>query len=164
MILSRWPWGESKNAGPQLHAIKVEGVRRAESQGQCVCGKPMGLSPVSPKNAPFCSMPCSCDLQFNRRLTGCGVQRTRTLCFGDLSIGICLDCDALFGSDIDMGSLGIFGISLKAWALYAKGAEEKGAEDGGAVFKERMSNWVLESRSYSAPDVSSVAWRRNSNA
>ena len=86
------------------------------------------------------------------------------MCFGDLSIGICLDCDALFGSDIDMESLGIFGISLKAWARYEKGAEEKGAEDGGAVFKERMSNWVLESRSYSAPDVSSVAWRRNSNA
>mgnify|MGYP004551733757 FL=1 len=117
-----------------------------------------------PKNAPFCSMPRSRDLQFNRRLTGCGVQRTRTLCFGDLSIGICLDYDALFGSDIDMGSFGIFGISLKAWARYAKGAEEKGAEDGGAVFKERMSNWALESRSYSAPDVSSVAWRRNSNA
>lgn len=123
----------------------------------------MDLSPVSQK-CSVCSMPRSRDLQFNRRLTGCGVQRTRTLCFGDLSIGICLDCDALFGSDIDMGSLGIFGISLKAWALYAKGAEEKGAEDGGAVFKERMSNWVLESRSYSAPDVSSVAWRRNSNA
>ena len=117
-----------------------------------------------PKNTPFCSMPRSRDLQFSRRLTGCGVQRTRTLCFGDLSIGICLDCDALFGSDIDMGSLGIFGISLKAWARYAKGAEEKGAEDYGAVFKERMSNWALESRSYSAPDVSSVAWRRNSNA
>lgn len=109
-------------------------MRRAESQGQCVCGGgSMDLSRVSQK-CSVCSMPRSRDLQFNRRLTGCGVQRTRTLCFGDLSIGICLDCDALFGSDIDMGSLGIFGISLKAWALYAKGAEEKGAEDGGTVF------------------------------
>ena len=41
----------------------------------------------------------------------------------------------------------------------------KGAEDDGAVFfKERMSDWVLESRFYSAPGVSSAAWGRSSNA
>ena len=67
----------------------------------------MDLSPVSQK-CSVCSMPRSRDLQFNRRLTGCGVQRTRTLYFDDLSNGICLDYNASFGFDIDMGSLGIF--------------------------------------------------------
>ena len=43
LVLSQWPWGESKNAGPQLHAIKVEGAtcRKPGSvclgQGQWVC-------------------------------------------------------------------------------------------------------------------------------
>lgn len=108
MILSRWPWGESKNAGPQLHAIKVEGCDVPKARVSVFVARPMGLSPVAPKDVPFCSTPRFRDFQFNRRLTGRGAQRTRTLYFDDLSIGICLDYDASFGFDIDMGPLGIF--------------------------------------------------------
>lgn len=68
--------------------------------------RPMGLSLVFPKNAPFCSMPRSRGFQFNRRLTGRGVQRTRTLYFVDLSIEICLDCNASVSFDIGMGVVG----------------------------------------------------------
>ena len=97
-----------KNTGSQLHAIKVEGCDAPKARVSVFVARPMGLSPVPQKNAPFCSTPRSRDFRFNRRLTGRGVQRTRTLYFDDLSIGICLDYDASFGFDIDVGSLGIF--------------------------------------------------------
>ena len=83
--------------------ITVEGCDVPNARVGVFVAKPMGLSLVFPKNAPFCSMPRSRDFQCNRRLAGRGVQRTRTLYFGDLSIEICLGCDASFGFDIDMG-------------------------------------------------------------
>ena len=71
--------------------------------------RPMGLSLVSKKKCfALQSIPLLATFRFNRRLTGRGAQRTRTLHFVELSIGICLDCDASFGFDIDMGPLGIF--------------------------------------------------------
>ena len=91
LILACWLWGESENVGSQLHVIKVEGCDVPKARVGVFMTRPMGLSPVSPKNAPFCSTPRSRDFQFNRRLTGRGAQRTRTLHFVDLSIGICLD-------------------------------------------------------------------------
>lgn len=49
LLLPCWPWGESENVDPLLHAIKVAGVRRAKSQGQCVCGKANGFVSRFPK-------------------------------------------------------------------------------------------------------------------
>ena len=89
-------------------------MRRAESQGRCVCGKANRFVSRFQKMLRIAAYPLLAIFRFNRRFTGRGVQRTRTLYFVDLSIGICLDCAALFDIDIGMGSLGVFGILLKA--------------------------------------------------
>ena len=90
--------------------IKVEGCNVPEARVGVFVARPMGLSLVSKKMLRIAAYPLLATFRFNRRLTGRGVQRRRTLYFGDLSIEICLDCDASFGFDIDMGSWGYWNL------------------------------------------------------
>ena len=110
MILACWLWGESENVGSQLHVIKVEGRDVPKARVGVFMARPMGLSLVSKKMLRIAAYPLRATFRFNRRLTGRGVQRTRTLYFGDLSIEICLDCVASFGFDIDTGSWGYWNL------------------------------------------------------
>ena len=95
---------------PQLDVIKVEGCDVPKARVGVFVARPVGLSLVSKKMLRIAAYPLLATFRFNRRLTGRGVQRTRTLYYGDLSIEICLDCDASFGFDIDMGSWGYWNL------------------------------------------------------
>ena len=113
IVLAMLALGRIGECRPEIACDYGRRVRRAECQGRCVCGKANGFDSRFPKKLHIAAYPLLATFRFNRRLTGRGVQRTRTLYFGDLSIEICLDCDASFGFEIDMGFWDI-GISLKA--------------------------------------------------
>ena len=138
-------------------------MRRAESQGRCVCGKANRFVSRFQKMLRIAAYPLLAIFRFNRRFTGRGVQRTRTMYYGDLSIEICLDCDASFGFDIDMGSWGYWNLIESIGFGMRKGVKRKALKMV-SRFKERMSSRVLESRSCSTPGVSSAVRGRNSNA
>lgn len=110
IVLAMLALGRIGECRPEIACDYGRRVRRAECQGRCVCGKANGFVSRFPKKLHIAAYPLLATFRFNRRLTGRGVQRTRTLNFGDLSIEICLDCDASFGFDIDMGSWGYWNL------------------------------------------------------
>lgn len=113
LFLPCWPWGESENVGPKSHVITVGGCDVPNARVGVFMARPMDLSLASQKSSTSQRIPFSRPFDLIVASRECGVQRTRTLYFVDFSIGICLDCDASFGFDIDMGFWDI-GISLKA--------------------------------------------------